>query len=262
MKQLYWDIYVRIWSKIRAMFDITYLGSRLVRLYDEYQDEDVAVLNHQDAKNFFRSGYTWGRFHPKSPHQWWGGQEVTLDLYSEPHFKRFGDVLVPFRADVLESKESFGYGFYSLLVDLYPSEWDWMAFWLMSEDGKAEIDVFEFYTDPLLDKEHFDTTLHWGGNYGTSEANRTKAIPSHLSRWQRKPAEFDLLWTRDTIEIYYNGSLARKIVDEKILSNFWGKKMKVIVNCGVQPEKAQFMSRTESGMSIVSFTYSGQINRL
>ena len=202
----------------------------------------------------FDSGLGWGRYHPKSPHQWWGGIEPSYNLLSKLNIKDFDGVLVPYRADVIRSKESFGYGVYEALITVYPSEWDWMSFWLYSTDGIGEIDIFEFYTDPLEGKEWFDTTIHYG-DYSSSNHERTRAIPYFIQRKLGKPIYFRLEWFRDEISIYYGGSLARRITDERVLSALWGKKMEVIFQCGVMPEKAQMHSNSESYMEVKAFKY-------
>ena len=254
MKQLYWDTYVRLWSWIRSKLGIDMVTSvsRILKA-NPHLDSWAFGFEPFDEQEW-KSGLAWGRYHPKSPHQWWGGAPVSNDLYSEQDFKRFKDVLVPYRSDVVRSDFTLGYGLYVAEVSLYPSEWDWMAFWLYSDDGIGEIDVFEYYTDPIESSEKFETTVHYG-DYTKSGHKRTRAIKSYVSRSRRKPAEFALLWLEDKIEIYFNGALARKIVDKNVLQELAGKKMQVIFNCGVQPEKAMMMSKTKSRMTIEKFEY-------
>ena len=231
---------MRVWSWIRKLFGV-YINPK-------------HPLKHLPKISSFSSGLGWGRYHPKSPHQWWGGIEPSYNLTSKLDIRDFDGFLVPFRADVIKSKETFGYGVYEALITLYPSEWDWMSFWLYSEDGVGEIDIFEFYTDPLAGEEWFDTTIHYG-DYNDSSHKRTRAIRSYIPRPLGKPLYFRLEWFRDGISIYYGGALARRITDERVLSELWGKKMNVIFQCGVMPEKAQMGSFSESWMEVKAFKY-------
>jgi len=258
MRQAITDIFIGIYSLIASLFSADYSG-RLYKILNKENCSASATMSVSDTipqsfQKRFRSGMKWGNYHPSSPHQWWGGVDVSPTLVSKFVPKRFKDVLVPYRADVLQSVQSFGYGAYFASIDLAPSEWDWMSFWLYSTDGIGEIDIFEFYTDPLEGSEKFETTVHYG-DYSEDGHKRTTAKSGYVSRTARKPAEFICIWKENYIKIYFNGVLVRKIVDRGALNELKGKRMSVIIQCGVMPEKAQMHSKTESYMNVRKFSY-------
>jgi len=45
--------------------------------------------------------------------------------------------------------------------------------------------------------------------------------------------KFGCLWTKDIIEISYNGKVVRTITDKKVLSEYHGKTMNVKINAHV-----------------------------
>ena len=118
----------------------------------------------------------------------------------------------------------------------------WNAIWLygVNDDGfNNEIDLIEHYGAAKNKKGIGETNLHWG-DYEDNH-NVAGAVPiTCTDKATIKNGRIRLDWTDESeIKIYYNDTLVRRIVDEKVLDDFYHSKMMLRLTAGVMDGSEQ-----------------------
>jgi len=221
----------------------------------------------------------WGQYHPKKSFVWYDPSAVSINdsdyliLKCRPNQKDFttdtGVLSVPIGTGLISCTTKFGYGKFEIKAMLPDGECVWPAFWMWAfESWPPEIDVFEGYTNKK--GSYFNWSLRsligkfWAVNsnihLGAEPNNYMLGAKSHWLGWKNPKKTFNkygCIWTDKEIKILFNDKVVRKITDEKVLSQFRGKKMNVIINNSIQ-EGYMETSRKEHEMTVKYFKYTPQ----
>ncbi len=192
----------------------------------------------------------WGQYHPDTPIVWYDPSAVefdsdTLILKCRPNEKIFDGVKIPIGIGLISCTTEFGYGKFEICAKLPNGTFTWPAFWMWSfESWPPEIDVFEGYSKR---SGYFNWSLRsligkfWAVNsnihLGKLPNNYMLGPKSHWLGWRSPSKKFNkygLIWTDSEIKILFNNRVVRKITDEKVISQFRGIKMNVILNNSIQ----------------------------
>lgn len=178
-------------------------------------------------KDFFR-------WFPKLPQ----AERYPLNLYAEwvPNAPSKDDTTRPFRCDKLVSGEPQSWVGRTLEVHFTSSVGakGWNAIWLYgvnSEGVNHEIDLIEHYGkngNPVA-----ETNLHWG-NYEDNH-NQLGAVPITNTDYQVIGGRISLDWTNpNCIEVLYNDTLVRRVVDPDVIATFLTSEMRIIFSSKMQ----------------------------
>jgi beta-glucanase (GH16 family) len=180
----------------------------------------------------WRIGQPWGIIHPGVTRQWYDEDCVLVDAFDNLHLlthrheKEFDidgqQVISPFGIGLITSVESFSYGTFRIVAKLPTGQDLFPAFWLGSNaDWPPEIDVFEATTADkpgggYLDFNFTHRLYHVTSNEHYGDYPDTKAeVGAKRGFLKRDPAkhfmEWKCHWTRDRVEIWYDGRLVRTI---------------------------------------------------
>ncbi len=194
----------------------------------------------------------WGVYHPNKTYCYYDRTAIDINdkdeliLKTQYNPKKFKnpDIEIPIGVGLVSCKEKFGYGYFELEAKLPTGKNLWPAFWMSPDQSwPPEIDVLEAYSRSNKHFFHFniknplgfwkvETNFHCG----KEPDNYSLGAKTHWLGW-RNPSKhfnkFGCLWTKDVIEISYNGRVVRAITDKKILSEYHGKTMNVKINAHV-----------------------------
>ena len=203
--------------------------------YTLEKEYDLTTLNLDD----WDMGPSWGDYHPKLLNAYYdrAGETIETDtsgimkigIKYKP--KRFssdtGALVIPYIRGRLHSKLKFRYGWFEAMIKQPKGKNLWSAFWLTgAHSWPPEIDIFEAYSDEsikykegIFPRTKIKPNLHYGYvDKGTKEAYGTRSIP--VWKMEDRFVHYACLWEEDRIEIYYDGQLAFKCTDPKILDYF------------------------------------------
>ena len=214
----------------------------------------------------------WGQVHPEKPNWWYDESAITIlendnmVLRTQYNPKEFDGFTSNIGVGLVSCTEKFGYGKYSIEAKLPKGPYLWPAFWMWSfESWPPEIDVFEGYSNKR--SSYFNWNLRslfgnfWAVNtnihLGISPDNYMMGDKSHWLGWRNPSKVFNkygLIWTENEIKILFNDKVVRKITDEKVLNQFKGKTLNVIINNSVQDDYLK-SDKPEHEMLIKYFKY-------
>lgn len=218
----------------------------------------------------------WGDYHPDKPIVWYDPSQVIIEdetlklgcTYNPkmvPFYENevMGDMIIPFGVGLISCTTPFSYGTFEIVAKLPNKQpYAWPAFWMYAfESWPPEIDVFESYSNKRGSYFNWNlealigrfwrcvTNIHLGespNNYNLGGRRRWMGWKDPSTRFITYTVE----WFEDKIEIYYDGRSVRKITDEKVLSQFRGKTMNVIINNSIQKvyddESSQYFLEVKS----------------
>ena len=204
--------------------------------YELQKEYDLTTLDLDD----WDLGPSWGDYHPELLNAYYDRTGETIETDSSGIMK-IGvkrkpktfvteddrQINIPYVRGRLHSKMKFRYGWFEAKIKQPKGKNLWTAFWLTgAHSWPPEIDIFEAYTDEgknykegIWKNTKIKPNLHYGYlDKGTKEAYGTRSIPT----WgmTERFVHYACLWEKDRIEIYYDGQLAFRCTDPKILEYF------------------------------------------
>lgn len=207
------------------------------------------------------SGYSWltqerwGQVHPDKPNWWYDESACSVDadeclhLLTHNNPKYFVKECIDSSIGVglVSCTEKFGYGTFEIEAKMPYGKNLWPAFWMWSFDSwPPEIDIFEGYSDN--NKNFFKFVLRnpfgfWNlqtnVHFKTSEGNEMLGGKTKYFGFKDPTKNFikyRLEWAENSIKIFYDDRLVRKVTDNKVLLQLSGAKMNVIINNGITPK--------------------------
>lgn len=244
-------------------------------------------MNNYDE--FEWSGYKWiprerwGNVHPIKPEWWYDPERVEIDDNGILHLKTKWNpkTITNYDGEVIDSKvgvglisstEKFKYGKYEIEAKLPTGKDLWPAFWMWAwESYPPEIDVLEAYSTYANKTASFWNGRlfeYFVGKFWKVESNIHLIDETSDGNWtvgskrscfgfkapSKRFVKYKLIWTKDLIEIYYDGRLNRRIADRNILKQFDNITMNVIINNGITGD-ANPKDIIESDFQIKYFKY-------
>ena len=209
----------------------------------------------------------WGDLHPEKPYCWYDPHAVSIDTDGYLHLKTrynpkwFNDKGIWSNTGVglVSSTTQFKWGTFEIEAKLPRGLNLWPAFWMWSWDTwPPEIDVFEGYSDKnpnyldlsnLLKIRKVESNIHW-----REEGNKTKTLGARR-HWMgfgdptKKFIKYKMIWLPESISIYYNSRLVRRVKDLKILEQLNATTLNVVINNHVT-RKADSTYRTDQPTSL------------
>lgn len=212
----------------------------------------------------WRVGQPWGKFHPDSPHQYYGDSSVYIEnehlildqKYLPTELKNWDSnriYSIPHSVGLVTSKESYGYGFYQFKVRLPKGVGLWPAVWLTCDKTwPPEIDINESYSN---EKGVYRGKLESNFHFDFDKNKKSSGARSHFVYNTDRVILMSCWWTKDFIKIYYNGHLVRQITSEKTMKWFRDVKMIIVLNNAVRPEFSHLVNEQTSKFHIYSVKY-------
>ena len=220
------------------------------------------------------NGQSWGVIHPENTKQHYDETANSIDdkgylnlqtKYNPKYFEEL-DATSPIGIGLVHSTFKFGHGYFEIEAKLPIGKRLWPAFWFGSwGNWPPEIDVFEAYTNKWGNYLHWDwrtpfalwnvkTNYHWRLD-GVKDELGGKSKFFTLKDPSKNYFKYSLLWTEDKCEIFYNGKLARKITDRRVLDDYNKYEMCVILNNAVNEGADLTETHQESNFIIKSFKW-------
>lgn len=187
-------------------------------------------------------GQPWGEFHPDYPYQYYGNStefinvnDGILELYTIWKPKKFHDfknsvsITIPYGIGLVNSNQSFKYGYYEIEAILPQGKYLWPAIWLTAvKTWPPEIDILEAYSGKEGNYEnkwgikHFKNqpNIHYGfvqDKTKSSYGGFSCPIPKNPTR---RFVKYALHWTEGFIKIYYDGHFVFQCTQKNILDYF------------------------------------------
>lgn len=216
----------------------------------------------------WRLSYNWGWFHPDTLFQYCDREHDCVDIVNEqlvlktkydpihiikselPDWQQIpklpDEFTIPYKIGLIESIESWKYGWFTADIKLPKGKNLWPAFWLTGDNSwPPEIDILEAYCGkkiPYIKKWLFKDRKNWiiqpNVHYGIANTDSKKMygpFDSPVKNATENFIEYALNWEKDFIRIYYNGYMILEITDKSILKWFnWDNcKQKIILNNGI-----------------------------
>lgn len=193
----------------------------------------------------FYKGFKWGRFHPKHTHTYFSNKPIEtnsegLQLRNIYNPKWFDSIskYIDFEQDVVNSVNTYKYGYFEVECKLPDAHGSWPAFWLIGEDHR-EIDVFEGYnylnSNYRNSYQQKNVRIQPNVHYPEGIDNKHEMIgakncpmPMDVTKSFNK---YGVLWLPDKIEFYYNRRLVRSVTDKNIVNKL-NKPMTIVMNNG------------------------------
>lgn len=222
----------------------------------------------------------WGDLHPEKPYCWYDPHAVSIDTDGYLHLKTrynpkwFNDKGIWSNTGVglVSSTTQFKWGTFEIEAKLPRGLNLWPAFWMWSWDSwPPEIDVFEGYTNNrsnYLDLSHLinfrkiESNIHY---VGVDNQNKVLGARRHWMGFKdvtKTFIKYKMVWLPDSISIYYDNKLVRKVEDANILKQLNATTLNVVINNHVTDKIdstyhwANFKSiAQESDFVIKRFTY-------
>jgi hypothetical protein len=208
--------------------------------------EDVVPKNYKQTNISFHKGFNWGEYHPDNLDQYWEQKpdvsDVTRHGIEELYFlkavyepKTFlikdKPVPIPYKIDVIESNQTFKYGFFTCEIDFGEGPGQWPAFWLYNgADSYSEIDIVETYSrkGDYFKNKAYQPNIHYMRK-GEPWVNMGAVnVPLRKNSFIR----FSMHWTEDFIKFYYNGYLVKVVTDRRYLDSM--QDMFLVLNLGIE----------------------------
>ena len=212
-----------------------YIDKGMMMFIDEFED-----LENWDK------GLWWGDHHPderkytKDENIKLVGTGAELTVKYDPMV--YNDRRYMYSTGLLECKQSFSYGYFEVCCSMEIGRDLWYApLWFVSRENDhyfpvtPELDVCEVYTDSDGLNMHANSDVHYGLDY-SEKYKRDLGAKTHVDVDFSWPNIFGCKWSEDSIEIYYNNYLVRRITSERVLSMFRTKLMPII-SSGVKNDK-------------------------
>lgn len=211
--------------------DLPYFWSWDVRhFYTGMSEFDFDGLYHRTQK--------WGAYHPKQLYQWYDREGIKLTgrgVEFSVTTNRFpvDNGFIPNGIGIAVSRESYGYGRYEWRAKLPLGFGFWPAVWLSGTDSwPPEIDVMEGFSDVNGYGNRVESNIHVGegdaGHYAVGNLEHGYMVDDY--DW----ITFSLEYTAESIKIYYNGVLVRRVRDKEIMKWFAGNpRMDMVIGTGL-----------------------------
>ncbi len=249
---------LNIWLGLRSQFIFMFN----INVYDipnlVTKHEILFIPGIDLVSTYFQDRAEYGRYTDDiKPKQWYDPLSVQLgrkglELHvSERSIITDKGVTIDRGVGFLWSKFETSYGLYSWLVKLPEGNNLHPALWLTHVDTwPPEIDILEGYTD---DKGRYQSRLESAVHVGVMPNKTSKTIKHGWFIKKDKFLQVSCLWLKDSISIYYNNVLVRKITDPSILGYYnINPKMRVVMNNAVRHESD---GQTKAPFIIDSFIY-------
>jgi len=174
-----------------------------------------------------------------------GDEQLILKTHYNPKYFPHLDVTSNIGVGLVSNTTKFKYGYFEIEAKLPTGKHLWPAFWMWSWDTwPPEIDIFEGYTkktDSYFNWSHemllgkfwnVNTNIHLG-NYPNNYNLGAKAHWMGLTDPTKHFIKYGCNWTRDSLDLYYNGRKVRSITDKDCLTQLSNTTMNVIINNSV-----------------------------
>lgn len=242
-----------------------------------------------DRKIFKWSGYEWltqerwGELHPEKPYTYYSKDNVIINAYGnlELNIKENPKKIIGNDGKEYNPKYSMGlvsstgnnplfkYGEYEWIAKLPKGQNLWPGLWMWSWDRwPPEIDVAECWTNNCGGYFRFNhkwRLFQWNIQSNVYDAsakgNKARCIPI-LKGFFKNPSEnfirYGLVWTKDRLEFYYDGSLVR-IIDDKDFMEYLNANTKKGMNIIMDLHPTEKFNEYKSNSLIIkSFRYDAQ----
>ncbi len=146
--------------------------------------------------------------------------------------------LYPYAKAVIESKQTYLYGYFECEMLLPEKAGQWPAFWATAKDKwPCEIDFTEAYSrsDNYKDYRKMQSNVHYETESGEYKKLGAKDHPMPPAAIKNKFFHVGVIWEPDRIEWWYHGYLVRVLTDKAILKAL-ELPMFVHINSGCQPQ--------------------------
>ena len=223
----------------------------------------------------WRKQEPWGLIHPDKSWNYYDESAVKIDsdniLHLKTHFnpktiQYLGKTFKPnYGVGLISSKEKFHYGYFEIKAKLPTGYALWPAFWMYGSPWPPEIDIFEAYTGNTQHYVHFnihnplafnkvESCIHHGNVSKGTKSN----LPARAGMIFKDPRKhfikYACKWTKDYIEMYYDGIRVRRITDEKILKEMDQPQM-IVINNHLTKKGLDKVGNQESDFQIKYFKY-------
>lgn len=183
------------------------------------------------------------------------GLELITDLRLKKNVYN-GIYMLCARGNVQLNKPIRNYGAFEVIATIYPSSGVWHApLWFVAagEGDKInvlpEIDVAEVYSKRDKEKMKVNSNLHYGYDY-QSKAKSIGAKTHYIPNFLNREVSYGITWNEDSVSIYIDGWLVRRITDKTILKRL-DNGVIPIIGVGMNPYNPHISSK----MSVKSFKY-------
>jgi len=252
MKDTLTNHYLSVKNFFMKLFGITPFLYYEVSYYEKYD------FQHEDSLDSFQYKPDWGYYHPKNLIQWYDSNAAKLtsnglELLITNNWHTDKNIMIGVGIGYVMSKKSYGYGLFEWNVVLPKGKQLWPAIWLTdSITWPPEIDVLEAYSD---DKMNYGRRLNSNVFFGKTPSHSQLGAMKHGNLIDKDEVlNLKLVWVENSIKIYYNNYLVRKITDKDIIKHFRGRQMKVIMNNAIRKESS-FSDMILRPFIIQDFTY-------
>lgn len=219
MKEWLFNKWLQIRAFLRAIFNLN------------FECEDGVPVLYVEKPVTFHIGHNWGLYHP-SEKFYWNQLSVkyfndNYHLYSLFYPRKYRIKSIPYNCGIIESNESFKYGYFSAEIKFPLKKGQWPGFWLFNGDNPetdneeySEIDIVEGYSKNGNYKNFtkFQPNVHYKEN-GEWKMIGPVNIPLQTNKVKKDFIKFSLLWTENKIDIFYDGILVKRITNKKVLNN-------------------------------------------
>ena len=229
-----------------------------------FEDNFTAPLNLDE----WRYGQVWGDFHSGNltthydvdgTYSYVSPEGLALEIRNSPktwikdelpewrRSKELPEVFtIPIAIGIVNTKQSWQYGWFESWIKLPKGSPYWPAFWLTGANSwPPEIDILEAYSQH---GETYESKTWWGKkrsnhkiqpniHYGSTENDTKKMYGSWdvpVAKCTERFVQYACLWEKDRIEIYYDGNIVFKCTDPEILEwfNKENAQQSIILNHG------------------------------
>lgn len=201
--------------------------------------------------HMWRKQEPWGLIHPDKAWNYYDESAVEVDSDNVLHLKtHFNPTTIQYLdktfkpnygVGLISSKEKFHHGYFEIEAKLPTGYALWPAFWMYGSPWPPEIDIFEAYTGNTQHYVHFNIHNPLAFNkvescihHGVVSKGTKDSLPARAGIIFKDPRKhfikYACKWTKDYIEMYYDGMKVRRITDKKILKEMDQPQMIVINN--------------------------------
>lgn len=269
LRQWYWDSVM----KLRYRFRLKQPKNSFFGLANQRGVKGYKTFGSKSFKGW-RLGNPWSinKTHVNNPHIWYdwspevtGSGQTASCVYEEKAMPTTADKdnVALFKIEEFTAMENVGStfkfreGLYRLVFSSDAYDFGWNALWLFGynedEGLSIEIDLIEDY-GKAKDGGVAESNLHFG-LYNKGIHNQSGAVKMYVQKSGTN--EIILDWHKDSIRIFIDGTLVRKIVDEKVLKLFRNQEMelKATASCMASAAFGSSESVVESRLFLNSVSY-------
>jgi len=239
MKQSLLNNWLNVRSKVVALFGGTDIK---INTTEPPEHVDLFFKDSGSFKSRYEKKMNYGFYHPSNTKQWYDpfAAKLTdrgLELSITKNKYINGPITINTGAGLVCSTFNLSYGLYEWNIVLPQGKWLWPAIWLTNTaTWPPEIDVLEGYTN---EKGKYGNRLKTAVHFGKQPNNKNVTFSHGLGIRKADVLNLKCLWTKESIKIYYNDILVRKVSDARIISQFnenpW---MKVVMNNAIAKQSA------------------------